>query len=104
MKRYKVIIPADVKQQLRQQVLYIARGSVDNALAWEDRVRDTMAALRDFHGHAVDEEAGERTGQTLRKTVFEGTYLIHYRVDDAAAEVVIVGIRHGARLPQEGEP
>lgn len=102
--RYAVIVPPDVKRQIRAQVLYIARDSIDNALAWEDRVRDAMSALGDFHGHAIDEDASRRARQTLRKTVFERTYLIHYRVDDAGHRVVVVGIRHGARLPDVGEP
>ena len=104
MKQYSVIIPPDVKQQIREQVLYIAQDSIDRALAWEDRVRVSMLALGDFYGHAVDEDASERVQQTLRKTVFERTYLIHYRVDDAAGKVVVVGFRHGAREPEANEP
>jgi len=54
-------------------------------------------------GHAVDEDASGRAGEMIRKIVFEKTYLIHYRVIDAAAAVEIVNFRHGARLPKRGE-
>ena len=77
MKRLPVIIPAEVKEQVRAQVRYIARDSVDNALTWAERVRAALDALGDTHGHAVDEDASRRAGQQLRKKVFERTYLTH---------------------------
>ena len=104
MKRLPVIVPAEVKEQIRAQVRYIARDSVDNALAWEDRVRAALDGLGDAHGHAVDEDASRRVGQQLRRTVFERTYLIHYRINDKPAAVEVVGFRHGARLPRRGDP
>lgn len=63
MSRLPVIVPAEVKEQIRAQVLYIAEDSLDNAVAWEDRVRATLSALGDAHGHAVDEDASRRVGQ-----------------------------------------
>jgi len=104
VKRLTVRVPRDVQEQILELVLYFARDSVSNALAWEARLRATLDALSDFYGLAVDEDASERTGQTLHKTVFEGTYLIHYRVDEKEADVVIANICHGARLPRLGEP
>ena len=104
MNRLPVIVPAEVKEQIRAQVRYIARDSVDNALAWEDRVRAALDALADTHGHAVDADASERTGRELRKVAFERTYLIHYRVNAQPPSVEVVGFRHGARLPRQGEP
>lgn len=102
MNRLPVIVPPEVKELIRDQVRYIARHSIDNALAWEDRVRSALDSLGEVHAHAIDEDASRRVGQQLRKLVFEGTYLIHYRVEPAAVEVA--GFRHGARLPREGEP
>lgn len=104
MNRLPVIVPAEVKEQIRAQILYIAQDSVDNALAWEDRVRAALSALGDAHGHAVDEDASGRVGQQLRKVVFEGTYLIHYRINDRPHAVQVVSFRHGARLPRRDEP
>jgi plasmid stabilization system protein ParE len=77
---------------------------VDNALAWEERVRAALDALGDAHGHAIDQDASRRVGQQLRKKVFERTYLIHYRINPKPPAVEVVGFRHGARLPSRGEP
>jgi plasmid stabilization system protein ParE len=84
-------------------VLYIAQDSIDNALAWEDRLRAVIEGLGDFHGHAIDDDASKELGYPVHKLVYEGTYLIHYRVDDAAHEVRVVRFRHGARVPVSGE-
>ena len=102
MKRLDVIVSTEVRRQISDMVFYIARDSIDNALAWESRLLATLDALGDAHGYAVDESASERVGFTVRKVVFEKTYLIHYRVTAAAVE--IVNVRHGARLPGKGEP
>lgn len=104
MKRYRVILPPTVKQQITAQVLYIAQDSVDHALAWEARLRVAIEAIGDMPGHAEDEDASARLGYTVRKYVFERTYLIHYRVDEAEGVVRIVNFRHGARLPGRNEP
>jgi plasmid stabilization system protein ParE len=55
-------------------------------------------------GFAVDEDASERLGEPVRKCVFEGTYLIHFRQDEESGVVEIINFRHGARLPRRGEP
>jgi plasmid stabilization system protein ParE len=102
--RLTVVIAAEVKWQIEDVMAFIANHSIDNALAWEARVIAAMRALGDFHGHAVNEEATERLGLELRKFAFEGTYVIHYRVDEAAGQVRVVALRNGARLPRRGEP
>ena len=104
MKRLPVHIVPIVWDEIARQVRYIALDSIDNALAWEDRVTATLRGLEDFHGHAVDQDASEQLGYTVRKLVFERTYLIHYRVDERAEQIRVVGFRHGARLPRDGEP
>ena len=55
-------------------------------------------------GHVVDEDASDRLGYTVRKKVFEGTYLIHYQVNEESGTAGIVNFRHGARLPVQDEP
>ncbi len=100
-----MIIPPVVQEQLRAQVLYIARDSIDNAIAWEERLRSAIKGIGELGGgHAIDEDAGERIGITVHKMVFERAYLIHYLVKEDAAIVEIVNFRHGARLPGRGEP
>ena len=104
MKRLDVNVSEHVKQQIREQVLYIANDSIRYAFAWEDRLLAAIDGIGDLPGHAVDEDASRRLGRTMRKFVFEGTYLIHYRVNDSAGVVEIDNFRHGARLPRRGEP
>jgi plasmid stabilization system protein ParE len=99
VKSRRVEIVPEVLDDIRVQVRFIAQDSIDNALAWEDRIMAALAALADFHGHALDTDAGSRLGYPVRKLVFERTYLIHYHVDEAADLVRVVRFRHGARFP-----
>ena len=93
-----------VQSQIDEQVLYIARDSIDNALAWESRLDDAIRGLADTAGYAVDENASDRLGVEVHKLVFEGTYLVHYTLDKPASIVRVINFRHGARLPRRGEP
>jgi plasmid stabilization system protein ParE len=104
VKRWKVVIPPVVQEQIRAQVLYIARDSIENALNWEDRLLKAIEKIGEMPGHARDEEATIRLGFAVQKDVFEGTYLIHYRTDDQTRTVDLLNFRHGARLPRAGEP
>ena len=104
MKRYRIAISPDVQRQILDQVNYIAEHSIDNALAWEARLRETLHRIAESPGYAIDEAASRRLNCTLRKAVFEKTYLIHFRVDEAAEVVEFINLRHGARLPRTGEP
>ena len=93
-----------MRDQITEQVFLIARDSIDNALAWESRLRTTIEEIGEIPSQAVDEDASDRLGYTVRKAVFEGTYLIHYWLDESAGVVRVINFRHGARLPQRGEP
>jgi plasmid stabilization system protein ParE len=104
VKRYAILIPGNVQEQIAAQVLHIAQDSIDNALAWEDRLHKAMQVFNHMPGFAVDEDASERLGITVRRYIFERSYLIHFIVDDAAGAVRIVNFRHGARLPRTDEP
>jgi plasmid stabilization system protein ParE len=104
VRRLRVEIARPVEDQIREQMLYIARDSVDNAFAWEERLLAAIRKLADFHGHAIDEDASQRLGSAVRKLVFERTYLVHYDVDERAGLVRVVSFRHGARRPRIGEP
>jgi plasmid stabilization system protein ParE len=89
---------------IREQVRYIAERSVVNALAWESRLDAAIFGLADMPTYAVDEDASDRLGHAVRKLVFEGTYLVHYWLDEPAGIINVIGFRHGAREPQPGEP
>jgi plasmid stabilization system protein ParE len=84
VKQSKLEITEHARDQLRDQVYYIAQDSIDHALAWEDRLFAALKGLADFHGHAIDADACDRIGGATRKMVFENTYLIHYEVNEKA--------------------
>ena len=104
MSRWTVNTPPNVEDLIEEQVLYIARHSVDNALAWEARLRLAVRSLVDTPMLSIDPDASQRMSRTVRKLTFEKTYLVHYWLDDAASIIRVVGFRHGARLPRPGEP
>ena len=105
MKKRRVMIVPLVREQIREQVEYIAGDSLDNALAWEKRLRGFILGLGSTGGiHAEDRAASARLGFIVHKVVFERTYLIHYHIDEKARVVRVVNFRHGARLPRAGEP
>ncbi len=103
MKRLQVQIAESTLAKIREQTLFIAEDSIENALAWEDRLLAAIEGLGEFHGHAIDEDACARIGGRIHKMVFENTYLVHYEVNDAARIVEVVNFRHGARQPRMGE-
>jgi plasmid stabilization system protein ParE len=105
VKPLKVVVAPVVRDQIEEQVWYIARDSVNRALDWEGRLARAIRGIAtNGGGHAVDEDASKRTGYAVQKVVFEKTYLIHYRVNAKTRTVEIVNFRHGMRLPRAGEP
>jgi plasmid stabilization system protein ParE len=104
MKRCRVVTLPSAERQILRQVLFIAEDSVDNALAWEQRIRAAVQSLGEIPRAALDEDATDRLGEPIHKFVFEKTYLIHYRFVDSGRTVEILNFRHGARLPKRGEP
>lgn len=104
MKRWTVILSELVQRQIDDQAMHIARHSIDNALAWEARLDAAVQGLANLPGYGVDEDASARLGYEVRKLVFEGTYLIHYRREEQGGVVQVINFRHGARLPRATEP
>lgn len=101
MKSYRVNIPASINALIWDQVLYIARDSLDNAIAWEQRLRREISRIGAMPtSFAVDEDASARIGRKVRKMVFERTYLVFCTVSEQNQSVEIVNFRHGARLPK----
>ena len=104
MSRWTVDTSPLVEDLITEQVLYIAQHSIDNALAWEARLRLAIRSLVDTPMLPVDPTASQRIGQAARKLVFERTYLVHFWLDDPANTIRVIGFRHGGRLPRPGEP
>src|SRR5262249_22601396 len=102
--QFRVKITQLAEEQIRGQVIYIAQDSIDNALRWEDRLRQAIHEIGAMPGHAIDEDASARVGEPVRKFVFERTYLIHYtvNVDEAIVELII--FPPGTHLPRFDEP
>jgi plasmid stabilization system protein ParE len=69
VKRLTVIIPPSVQQQITAQVLYIAQDSINNALAWEDRLRAAIDAIGKIPGQTIDEDASGRLGEIHKSPV-----------------------------------
>lgn len=104
MSRWSVNTPPAVEDLVTEQVLFIARHSIDNALAWESRLRAAIRTLADTPMMPIDPDASDRLGRTVRKLVFEKTYLVHFWLDDPVSVIRVIGFRHGGRLPRVGEP
>lgn len=104
MRRFKVILSPTVQKQITEQVMLFAQDSIDNALAWEQRLRDAIMSLSDGRGHTRDPEASRRVGFSVRRLVFDRTYLVHHVVDSKQGVIRVVNFRHGARMPRKGEP
>lgn len=104
MKRWTVDLPPVVERLIENQVFQIAASSMANAFAWKARLDAAIDRLSEVNGFGVEEDASNRLGTVVRHLVFDGTYLVHYTLDDAAGIVRVIGFRHGARLPRRGEP
>jgi plasmid stabilization system protein ParE len=105
VQRHTVIVTKMVKAQVVDQMLYISADSIDHAFAWESRILSAMDILGEFpFRFPIDSAAFDRFGQCIRKMIFEKIYLVFCVVNDANQTVHIVNLRHGARLPQRGEP
>jgi len=105
VKKYRVIVPPIVQNQIRTQASFIAQDSIANALAWEKRLRTAIEDLAMLPTrNAVDKLASRRIGQDVRKMVFDRIYLVFYRIRESNRAIDILNFRHGARLPQADEP
>lgn len=54
VKRLQVQITDATLAKIREQLHFIARDSIENALAWKDRLLTAIEGLGDLHGHAID--------------------------------------------------
>jgi plasmid stabilization system protein ParE len=105
VKKFRIIIAPIVQDQIRTQVLYIARDSINSALAWESRLRSAVKNIAILPTrNPIDNAAPARIGQQIRKMVFERTYLLFYRISHEKRSIDILNFRHGTRLPHDYEP
>jgi plasmid stabilization system protein ParE len=105
MKKYRLILPIDVQDEIRGMVRYIGRDSPERAAQWKNRLLACIRSLTSLPlEFAVDRPSSDRMGYDVRKVAFERTYLVFYSVDQSTRTVNVLCVRHGARLPREGEP
>jgi hypothetical protein len=97
---YKVDITEAADAAIRVQVRFIAldRKAPLHAARWLDQVYDVIDGLERMpKRHNLAPESASKTYEVRRALV--GDYLILFTVDDAAAQVWVIGFRHGRRLP-----
>lgn len=93
---FDVVLSDEAKANIVAISDYIAQDSGENALRWEDRLRERLRSLS--HSPTAHEVAyrAEVVGREIRHTFF-GVYRVLYTIADAS--VVVLTIRHGARQP-----
>lgn len=95
---YEVILPEGPKQEIIEIANYIRQDSPQAAERWTDRIFDAIATLETFpeaHSYALENRTHSRE---LRNLLF-GKYRIIFFVEQM--RVIVVSIRHSARLPHE---
>lgn len=98
MKRYHVIVPLKVENQIVTRVMQIAEDSWDNALKWDARIRTAIQRIgNEPHGYPVDPILSRQLDQTVRKYVFEQAYLLFFTIDEEKIVIVFAEFRHGSR-------
>lgn len=83
-----------------QQAQHIAEASgfVNRAIDWlQDLYRAIERLEQSPRGCNIAEEDREFPYE-VRKLIV-GEYLVLFRIDDEASRVIVIGLRHGARLP-----
>jgi plasmid stabilization system protein ParE len=96
--KYKVRITHEAKQEIQALCNYIAQDSPEASQRWRRAIRERILGLQNFPlRHAFASEA-EALGIPLHQMVF-GSYRVLYTVTER--EVIVWGVRHGARRPLE---
>lgn len=99
MPGYEVILSPGVQAAIVEQGLFIAfeADAPVNADRWIDSVEAAIEALAEHpHRHQLLDDDGTRW--PLRQLVV-GSHLVLFRVDEVRRRVLVVGFRHGHRLP-----
>lgn len=101
MTRYAVELTDTAFRLIADQARYIALvdRAPDNARSWLEQVWDAVDSLELWPRRgALDEETRYVEYEVRQLVVFH--HLLLYTIDDERGRVVILGIRHGRRLPR----
>jgi plasmid stabilization system protein ParE len=101
MTQYTVELTDEAWAAIEAQIRFIAvdRQAPENAARWSRRLLQAIDDLELLpHRYPVNEPQTAEHGVEIRRMVFEKTYLIFYTIDEAQHRVVVVSLRHGARL------
>jgi plasmid stabilization system protein ParE len=93
---YAVIFSPEFEEQLSDQAVYLVRRGASMAVAqrYADAITAYCASLSDFP-HRGTQRDDIRAG--LRITHYQGRAVIAFAVDDAAADVSIIGVFFGGQ-------
>lgn len=101
---YRVLITESARSQVITQAPYIAEISQSLAIAqrWLQKVYDAADTLARFpHRCALAQENDFRDYEIRRLLVDD--YLLLFTILEKQRNVVVIGFRHGSRLPQPAE-
>jgi hypothetical protein len=101
MKTYRVIVAPVAAKSIGECARYIAEvgRKPETAAKWVERVYERIASLEAFpQRHTLAQENGQRNYEIRQQII--GNYVVLYSIDEAQAEVHVVGFRQGQRLPR----
>lgn len=103
-KHYSVLVTATAREVITEQVRFLAidRQSPQNAIQWLDRVWTNIDGLEFLPLRHAIAEGYDRLPYLVRRIMLDN-YLILFAVDEGNATVYVVGLRHGARLPEPSD-
>ncbi|MEQ8848293.1 type II toxin-antitoxin system RelE/ParE family toxin [Botrimarina sp.] len=103
--RYRVRVTLRAKAAIDEQIGYIAnmRQSPTNALRVLEAIEQSIDSLATMpeRGALAPEDA--YVDYSVRMLIIMRVYLLLYRIDESGGTVVVVGFRHGSRLPRPGD-
>ncbi len=77
---YKIVVPPSIQDKIRQQALYIAADKPTAALAWYDKIQDSIQSLVEFPNRCPLAPENIHLPFELRHLLV-GNYRILFRVD-----------------------
>ena len=97
---YRVVYAEQFHEALDAQLEYLVKQGAPQTrvAAWLTELLDLVDGLEEFPRRwpVAEPESAARRAE-IRKITF-GDYLVFYRADDQERVVLILGMRHGARL------
>jgi len=104
MTHYTVSVSSFAAEKIAEYGFYIAEQSGSPTIAehWIARVYATMEKLHYSPCRFVFAEENDYRDYEIRRQII-GKYLALYTIDDAMKSVLVIGFRHGHRLPRSGD-